>query len=577
MRVLLASLCLVILAGVNSAPAADARVHVFAIGFTGITDDGATLVFTTSAAAKATVTVRAGTELVQSIEEPASSQIHRVALTGLKPNTPYEVAIRGQAADGTAFTADTTLRVGLRPHPVEPFDHRTYLGVTHADDVELLGDLGVGMVRVETSWDKVQPRQDGFDEARLAKYADFVSQLHDKGIEPLVLLGYGNPWAKTFTDKLMTWRLPAFGPPDRIEDWQAYVEKIMRTLKGTARFYETWNEPDAGYLASGAAVEAAATTKDTVVHADIFRNNNQYWLGDRYVPLAMAVRQTADAVDPSIHVLGPSWNHDYHATRGEICFSRGLDRYIQSYSFHNYVSAPHSFEAWETATDRLYMTTASRLMEKYQVNMPIAVTEWGTQSFDNPKPQDGFASRLDAQKFLVKSVFYYLNLDRVSMLMLHQMGYNDPWSLLHKDAAGVVVKQPAYFTYRWLCHSFNRKLYRPLSVETDSPDDAKTMRAFAISLPEEPAVYVALWQNRGSDGKQFRSAAAKDLTVRIDGLQAGTWVTAQLDLQGQPISTGTLNVTTTASWKLTVQEASGAEESTPLIWRLTPSAVEPKK
>lgn len=541
-----------------------ARLGVFGIGFTHITDTGATVVFTTSLPAKPAVEVRDETRHIQTVEGK-EGEIHRIELSGLQAGKTYAVSIRATAGDHVAV-GESQMTAGLRQTRFDRFEHRTYLGVSHADDITIIKDLGVGMVRVSPTWDAVEPAPGKFDEQRVQREIDFAAQLKAAGVEPLVLLCYGNAWAKTFTNQQMTWRHRAFGPPDRLEDWDRYVRKVMTSMKGTARYYEAWNEPDAGYLASGVPAEAAGA-KATIPRSELYHRNNDYWLGDRYVPLAMAVRQAADTIDPTVSVLGPSWNHDYHATRGEICFSRGLHRYLQSYSFHNYVSAPHSYEAWEAATHGKYMSTSDALLTKYNAKMPIAVTEWGIQSYENPKAEAGFASRADAQTFLVKSVFYYFDLERVSMLILHQMGYDDAWSLLWKNADGTAKKMPTYDTYRWLCHTFNRKLYHRLPVSTDGGD---AVRVYALMLPEENTIYLAAWQNHPAVDNKLIAADAKDVTLRVEKLPGGEWTRDWLDVTGKVIKSDTvLTIEPRTVLRTTLPEAPADRESPLLIWRLT--------
>ena len=193
---------------------------------------------------------------------------------------------------------------------------------------------------------------------------------------------------------------PEFGPPDRVSDWKRYVARVMQALQGKAHCYEVWNEPDAGYLATGSPIERSDAT--SAAAPGPYQDNNEYWLGDRYVPLAMAAREVADGIDKDLCIIGPSWNHDYHGTRGDLCFGRGLAPYLQQYSFHAYTNMPHSYAAWEHWT-QTYFSHVDKVFAKHKVDMPIAVTEWGIQTFDKPAPADGFAARRDGQAFLVKS------------------------------------------------------------------------------------------------------------------------------------------------------------------------------
>ena len=54
--------------------------------------------------------------------------------------------------------------------------------------------------------------------------------------------------------------------------------------------------------------------------------------------------------------------------------------------------------------------------------MPLAVTEWGWSSWSDPQPGKGFVTFEDAQKFFVKSAFYFLGLQRVEILSQFCLG-----------------------------------------------------------------------------------------------------------------------------------------------------------
>jgi hypothetical protein len=338
----------------------------------------------------------------------------------------------------------------------------------------------------------------------------------------------------------------------------------MTALKGQVRYYEIWNEPDAGYLATGAAIERAGV-QSAGPAKDLYKNNDDYWLGDRYVPLVIAAREVADEVDGDrIDILGPSWNHDYYGNRGKLCFDRGMYRYLQLYSIHNYVGDPHSYVFWEELTNGLYMKTTEDLFKTFNAPLPIAVTEWGVRTYDQPAPGNGFRSRRDGQIFLIKSTFDYLAMERVPILILHQLGYNDEWSLVNKKADGTFVYLPTFDTYQWLCKTFDGKSYRRVALSVEA---GPTARGFAIHLADDAETYVAVWQNptRIKDGLQ--PVDARQAVIKLSGLD-GTYTMEQLDLAGNVTESHEVKSTAAYEWTASLPQATTAAESEPIIYRL---------
>ena len=544
--------------------AAETDNAIFATAWTNIEATGARLVFSTSVPLRAQIVVRQGTREVQRLTEAEDSLIHGVAIAGLLAGQTYQVEIEAKTTDGAVLrTAAPVLTPAAPVDHFDKFEGKTLFGIGHAPDADPLRQLGPGLVRYSMTWDTLQPRPGEFDPARIRQMVSEVRAIKAAGAEPLVLICFSTPWEKVHTNRQMTWRHPAFGPPDELADWQNYVRLVMTNLKGLAHFYEVWNEPDAGYLADGKPVEQ--DTAKAASTGTIFQHNDPYWLGDRYVPLVTAARQVADEVDPNISLLAGSWNHDYHGTRAELTFGRGMQHALQQYSIHNYVGAPHSYALWENWTN-LSLTTADRVFQKYRAPLPIAVTEWGIQTYDQRPEKSGFSSRHDGQLFLVKSAFYYLGLERVSMLVLHQLGYNDPWSLVQKDGAGHYTYEPAFATYHWICATFNARKYHRLPITAID----KEVRAYAIQLPEEGVAYVALWQDKLDEKtQQVVPLPARPEQIQLDGLEDGIFQWNGLDLSGNLVPRGTVHVNHGLSWMENIPEAGAGAESEVVLYRLT--------
>ena len=541
--------------------------RVFAVAFTDVTDRSARLVFSTAEAAQATVVVRAGNSEVKRIAETEFAEIHRVDIGGLSTGKTYKVDIAAQTQAGAMMRSNGhTMTARLRPTQFDRFGGRTYFGVQHAFQATgPFAELGAGMVRYSPTWDGIQPKPGEFDRKKLDDAVSYVRSLKAMGVEPLILLCYCVDWAQEHTNHQMIWRNKAFGPPDRVEDWKRYVRTVMQELKGLARYYEVWNEPDAGYLAMGVPAERLSV-QDAAAIKPVYRDNDDYWLGDRYVPLVMATREVADEIDKDIAVIGGSWNHDYHGRRGDLCFSRGMHRSIQQYSFHNYAGGFQSYPLWEYWTNGKYMVFADAAFKKFGISMPIAITEWNVPSYDTPDKAKGFCSRRDGQIFLVKSAFYYLSLERISMLILHQFGFNDEWSLVWKDDKGEMTRTPSFGTYKWLCKTFSGKRYNRLPIATDGGPD---VRAYAIRLADDNSALVALWQDR-LDEQTMKPVPLPERTVHVElkGIPNGPCRLDTLDITGNTAGTSEAIAKKVLAWDATLPAATGAAESEPLLYRI---------
>jgi hypothetical protein len=103
--------------------------------------------------------------------------------------------------------------------------------------------IGITMLRSNPRWNWTQPKADQWDWSKV----DELTKVHDRegiGLQPLV---NGTPrWAA----------LPSAdgknhgggsSPPDP-EAWRVWTGELAKRLKGKARYWEIWNEPDIGFF-----------------------------------------------------------------------------------------------------------------------------------------------------------------------------------------------------------------------------------------------------------------------------------------------------------------------------------------
>lgn len=542
-------------------PSEKDELAIFAVGFTDVEDGSARLVFTTNQPTRSQVKADGASQPVLSTTD-ALSEIHAHVLEGLATDRETQITIEAVDARGrTVRSGPHAITAHTRPAQFDSFNHRTLIGVSHGADPRHWEQLGIGAYRLEVTWAILQPEAGVTDMDYLASVVRDVEEMRRLNIEPLILLCYSVPWTKEWTDRQMTWRRPEFGPPDHLADWKNYVRMVMEALRGKARLYEIWNEPDAGYLATGNFIERPNLPPP--IGRPPFQDNHEYWLGDRYVPLVRAAREVADEVDPQIALLNGGWNRDYHGWRAELCFQHGLHRYIQQYAIHNYAGAPFHFDHWHHMTHDRYFTNIDRVFEQFNLNMPIAVTEWGTELSETA---DGAVTESDRQQFLLKSVFYYLSLERVNMLILHALQAGDKFSLMDPDSDEPTA---SYHTFGWLCRTFSDREYRTQTVEAA---DDENVQIHAIRLADDDTVYVAVWSLRpDADDQAAQSSLHRlvSLTMPIEG--GGSYRLQNLDARGDIVSESKLEAHSGAlRWQQELTSPEPGREPPVTLMRLTP-------
>jgi hypothetical protein len=407
-------------------PVPAATLGIFGFGFTNVTDSSARLVFTTTEPMTSTVVVTDHDKVALHLVQSTFDEIHAVDLTGLMKDGDYVVTISATTHDGKSVTSE---RIPLKPELAAPSPHAwpgytiigtTIVGNRESDGLDLLAQSGARMARIEASWYDLFPKGPEVNQVYLQKLVHQVDEMKKRQVEPLVVLDYCVSWAKPLTATTMTWRNPAFGPPDRLEDWNRYVRTVVTALRGKVKYYEVWNEPDAGYLATGNYIERP--NLPAPIGRAPFKDNWSYWLGDRFVPMIAEVRKVLNELEPGALVMNGGWNRDYTGQRGDLLLDRGVAPSLDIYAFHCYSAAPMSFARWHEAIDGGFRKNIDRIFQKHHVDLPLAVTEWGWPTWSDPQPGKGFVSFEDGQKFLVKSTFYFLGLQRMEMLSQFCLG-----------------------------------------------------------------------------------------------------------------------------------------------------------
>lgn len=103
-------------------------------------------------------------------------------------------------------------------------------------DIELIKNLNLNSYRFSIEWAKIQPKEDVFDDKEMLKYLDFVNDLINNNIEPILTLFH-------FSLPLWFSNKGGFEKKENIIYFTNFVRKIGELFKGKVQFYNIINEP----------------------------------------------------------------------------------------------------------------------------------------------------------------------------------------------------------------------------------------------------------------------------------------------------------------------------------------------
>ena len=103
--------------------------------------------------------------------------------------------------------------------------------------------IGITMLRSNPRWNWTQPKADQWDWSRV----DELAKVHGRegiGLQPLV---NGTPRWATLPSADGKNHHGQSSPPDP-EAWRVWIRELAKRLKGKAKYWEIWNEPDIGFF-----------------------------------------------------------------------------------------------------------------------------------------------------------------------------------------------------------------------------------------------------------------------------------------------------------------------------------------
>jgi hypothetical protein len=309
----------------------------------------------------------------------------------------------------------------------------------------------------------------------------------------------------------------------------------MERLKDQPQWYEVWNEPDAGYLASplgpGGKQRKAPPGWQPVIDP-AFQGNTRYWIQDRYAPLVLAAREVADEVGGDIRLMAAGWNHDFYGGRGDLLFQVGVHRAIDAYSFHCYVGKPLCYEAWRQGFET-YLENIDRIFTAHGVELPLAMTEYGYENVDFPEGDRSLASPEDRAIQIAKSTLLALSKHRFILLVAFPLAGGAMG--MTEEPTVPLRPRPMFGAYKHLVSRFSRRKcerYDGLSVVGEGSGNGPWRHAFRFA--ETGEVFVAAWQGRLDEKTKLPAALpARAVTFRVPSPGGSrAWKLFRVDLDG---------------------------------------------
>ena len=110
------------------------------------------------------------------------------------------------------------------------------------DQLSLLMEAGVRNLRIDFTWNKIEPAPGEF---HFDKYDFVVDEALRYGMQVEGILCYGTPWATT--RPILIPGLSATPPPDNPENYRRFASRVASHFQGRVRAWEIWNEPNSGF------------------------------------------------------------------------------------------------------------------------------------------------------------------------------------------------------------------------------------------------------------------------------------------------------------------------------------------
>ena len=284
----------------------------------------------------ATVIREAYAEVLARAPDPSGlADYDRAMNQGLSEAGLREVLLRSREFALRFPDAELPSRLGLNVH------------VPDAPILEAVAnDIGIGWVRVDFDWYRIQPEPARFDWEALDRVIDQCERL---GVEVLATLGYTPAWASSHPAS------PSIAdPPADTRLWTDFVRLVLARFRGRVRHFQFWNEPNIREFWNGTMV--------------------QYRTG-----ILEPAAELARSLDPSLRIVAPGLANlrDWRDWFREAMKARDS---IDVVNHHNYAGSGREAIA-DLERDRFLQPSLRTLIREEGVeDRPFWLTETGRRS-----------------------------------------------------------------------------------------------------------------------------------------------------------------------------------------------------
>ena len=330
-------------------------------------------------------------------------------------------------------------------------------------NLSMMKQGGIASLRDEVGWRAIERTKGQF--AMPAAWDEFVDEGIKAGVEPLIILDYGNPLYDN-GDKPRS--------AEAIEAFCRYSEFVVRHFKGRVRLYEMWNEWD---IAIGSRTPGSA---------------------DDYAALIKKVYPRIKAVDPSITVYGGActpggvrngWLEKVLA-QDTLSSMDAVSIHTYTYSETGRARGPEAWGEW--------MVQVQKMVQKYsggkQVPLQITETGWPTQIDRRGTPPDISAAYLSRMYLLARTMPFLKGIWWYDF-------QDDGWGATYNENNFGIVRpdltpKPAYFCLADIAKLVSKAEFLG-RVETGDPD------VWVLRFREtQGAETWAIWSAHPEDGWQ---------------------------------------------------------------------------
>jgi polysaccharide biosynthesis protein PslG len=243
-------------------------------------------------------------------------------------------------------------------------------------NLSMMRQAGITSLRDDIGWRAIERRKGQYQMP--VAWDELVDEGRNAGLEPLLILDYGNPLYDN-GDKPRS--------AEGIEAFARYADFVATHFQGRVKLYEVWNEWD---------IAIGSKTPGTP---------------DDYVALLKAVYPRIKAVDPSITVFGGAPTPEGIRNGWlERIMEKGALQFMDALSIHTYTYGetgrarePEAWGEWMTQVE----AQAQRYSGGKMVPLEITETGWPTQSDRRGTPPEVSAAYL-ARLFVLARTMPFL-------------------------------------------------------------------------------------------------------------------------------------------------------------------------